>query len=225
VASALACGLSLGVLALLPTAQSAVRDGVTGQARVIDGDTLEISGTHVRLEGIDAPESAQTCSRRFVGTWACGKVAARELASLTEGREIACERSGTDKYGRMLGVCFVDGHDINAEMVRKGLAWAFVRYSSAYVSEEAQARAAKVGVWQGKSEPAWDFRANRWASAESAAPNGCAIKGNISSNGRIYHMPWSPWYGKVHIETSKGERWFCSEQQAVAAGWRPVAVH
>jgi hypothetical protein len=51
------------------------------------------------------------------------------------------------------------------------------------------------------------------------------IKGNITNGGRIYHMPWSPWYEKVRIETTKGERWFCNENEAVAAGWRPVRVH
>ena len=225
VASALAGGFSLGLLLIVPSAQPAVQHALTGTARVIDGDTLDIAGTRVRLEGIDAPEIAQRCGRRFLGTWACGKGAARALRDLTSGREVACERRGTDKYGRMLGVCFADGRDVNAEMVRQGFAWAFVRYSDSYVAVEAKARAAKAGIWQGKAQPAWDYRDNRWANAEQTAPNGCAIKGNISSNGHIYHMPWSPWYGKVRVETDKGERWFCSEADAVAAGWRPVSVH
>lgn len=225
VASALVGGIALGTLLLIPNARPAVHDGVSGRARVIDGDTIDVAGTRVRLEGIDAPEIAQTCGRRLFGTWACGKAAARALRDLTFGREVACERRGTDKYGRMLGVCFVDGHDLNAQMVRKGFAWAFVRYSTSYVDAEAKARADKVGIWQGASEPAWDYRAKRWASAETAAPSGCAIKGNISSKGHIYHMPWSPWYGKVRVDLEKGERWFCSEAEALAAGWRAVAVH
>jgi hypothetical protein len=92
------------------------------------------------------------------------------------------------------------------------------------VQQEAEARALKVGIWQGEAEPAWVFRARRWAGAEEAAPKGCAIKGNVSANGRIYHLPWSPWYGKVRIDEKKGERWFCSESEAMAAGWRPAAV-
>ena len=51
------------------------------------------------------------------------------------------------------------------------------------------------------------------------------IKGNITDNGRIYHMPWSPWYGKVRIDPARGERWFCNENEAMAAGWRPVRVN
>jgi hypothetical protein len=73
--------------------------------------------------------------------------------------------------------------------------------------------------------PAWEFRARRWAAAEGAAPEGCAIKGNVTRNGRIYHMPWSPWYPQTRIETDKGKRWFCTEAEALAAGWRPVQPH
>jgi endonuclease YncB( thermonuclease family) len=200
-------------------------DGLSGAAAVIDGDTLSIGGTHVRLEGIDAPETAQTCGRARLGSWACGQAAADALEKLVSGRRVACEAQGHDKYERVLGVCFVDGRDINAEMVLQGLAWAFVKYSTSYVAEEKSARAAKLGIWQGEAQPAWEFRERRWASAETAAPNGCAIKGNVTEHGHIYHMPWSPWYGKVRIEPAKGERWFCSESEAKAAGWRPAAAY
>jgi hypothetical protein len=108
-------------------------------------------------------------------------------------------------------------------MVRSGNAWAYVKYSSSYVEQEAEARAQRIGIWQDNSEPAWEFRKKRWRGAEQAAPNGCAIKGNVSKRGQIYHMPWGAWYGKVRINTAQGERWFCSETEAVAAGWRPVA--
>lgn len=230
VASALVGVLALGVLSLTPVRETAARavganGDLTGPARVIDGDTLEIAGRHVRLEGIDAPETAQTCGRRFIGTWSCGTAASNALNSLVSGHEVACESRGTDKYDRMLGICFVDGRDINAEMVREGFAWAFVKYSKTYVQQEAEARASKAGIWQGESEPAWVYREKRWAGAEQAAPRGCAIKGNVTEHGHIYHMPWSPWYGKVKVEETKGERWFCTEAEAIAAGWRPAAMH
>ena len=141
------------------------------------------------------------------------------------GRTVECESVGTDKYGRMLGLCVADGRDVNAEMVRSGHAWAFVKYSKRYEAAEAEAKKEKVGVWKGDSEPAWVFRERHWHVAEVEAPKGCAIKGNISENGRIYHMPWSPWYGKIKIEPEKGKRWFCSEAEALAAGWRPVQAH
>ncbi len=230
VASALVGVLALGVLSLMPGRETAAREvavssDLTGPARVIDGDTIVIDGRHIRLEGIDAPETPQTCGRRLFGWWSCGTAAANALDKLVSGHNVTCESRGTDKYNRMLGICFVDGRDINAEMVREGFAWAFVKYSKTYVQEEAQARAAKVGIWQGESEPAWIYREKRWAGAEQTAPRGCAIKGNVTEHGQIYHMPWSPWYGKVKIEETKGERWFCTEAEAIAAGWRPAAMH
>lgn len=223
VALALAGTVALSFLLSPPRAESA--ETLAGRATVIDGDTIEIAGTHIRLEGIDAPEKAQTCGRRWLGSWSCGEAASKELGKLIGSRRVDCESRGHDKYGRVLGVCFVDGRDINAEMVRNGFAWAFVKYSQSYIEVEAEARALKIGIWQGEAEPAWEFRDKRWHVAEQSAPEGCAIKGNVTAGGRIYHMPWSPWYGKVRVEERKGERWFCSEAEAKAAGWRPAVVN
>jgi endonuclease YncB( thermonuclease family) len=228
VASALVGVVALSALLAMPTRDSAARapageGDLAGLARVIDGDTLEIAGRHVRLEGIDAPESGQTCGRRLIGSWRCGSAAADALAKLVAKRRVSCESRGNDKYDRMLGICFVDGRDINAEMVREGYAWAFVKYSQTYVKQEAEARVARVGIWQGDAEPAWVYREKRWAGAEQEAPKGCAIKGNVTAHGHIYHMPWSPWYGKVKVDEAKGERWFCSEAEAISSGWRAAA--
>jgi len=207
-------------------------DGILhGPARVIDGDTIDISGTRIRLEGIDAPEAGQTCTSAQGQPWDCGTQATRLMLEMTRGRDVECRSHGLDRYGRLLATCFVAGHDINAAMVRFGLAWAFVRYSKAYVGEEAAARQAHAGIWQGPAQPAWEYRAARWTSAAAAipaaqsAPQGCAIKGNVSRAGLVYHMPWSPWYDKVSMDTDKGKRWFCTEAEAQAAGWRPAMLH
>lgn len=222
-----AFALTLAFIVSLSSGSATVQtaDRISGPARAVDGDTLDIGGTRVRLEGIDAPEYAQTCPRSWIGTWPCGKAAQRELGKLAGQAPVECERRGTDKYGRALGICYAGGHDINAAMVRSGLAWAFVKYSTTYVAEEAEARQQRLGVWQADAEPAWLYREKRWSSAEQVAPQGCAIKGNISDQGNIYHLPWSPWYAKVRIDTAKGERWFCSEAEAAAAGWRPVVIN
>ncbi len=222
VALALAGAVLSSLWLLVSTAPAATPSSVSGQARIIDGDTIDIGAIRVRLEGIDAPESAQTCQRATGETWRCGRAAVRQLNRLVAGRRVACERAGQDKYGRMLGTCWVDGRDINSQMVSAGYAWAFVKYSRSYVAQEADARAAKVGIWEGPAEPAWIYREKRWAGTETSAPSGCAIKGNIARGQRIYHMPWSTWYRKVKIDTAKGERWFCSEGEALKAGWRPV---
>ncbi len=208
---------------LIPAHDTVARADLVGAARIIDGDTIEIAGERVRLEGIDAPETVQTCGSGGRAQWHCGKTAARVLTKLVSGRPVSCNSRGTDKYGRVLGVCYVGDLDINAEMVRRGHAWAYVKYSSSYVEQEAEARARRIGIWQGEAQPAWEFRKKRWQGSEQTAPRGCAIKGNVSKRGQIYHMPWSPWYGKVRIDEAKGERWFCSEAEALAAGWRPVA--
>jgi endonuclease YncB( thermonuclease family) len=200
-------------------------DAITGRADVIDGDTLAIDGVRIRLEGIDAPESGQTCGRSQAGTWACGAGSAGALSRLIEGKAIRCEQRGMDKYGRTLGVCFLGELDLSAWMVRQGHAWAFVKYSASYVKEEAEARSGKLGIWEGEAMPAWEYRAQRWASVEEKAPDGCAIKGNITARGKIYHMPWSPWYAQIRMDLERGRRWFCSEAEAVAAGWRPVNVN
>ncbi len=193
---------------------------LAGPARIIDGDTIDVAGVRIRLEGIDAPETAQTCERATGGTWNCGIEATRVLAALTSDEIVECAGRGQDVYGRMLATCFVRGIDLNAELVRRGLAWAFVKYSSVYVREEASAKAAHIGIWQAATTPAWSYRATRWTTASDTAPEGCAIKGNVSTGGRIYHMPWSPWYTKVSMRADKGTRWFCSEAEAIGAGWR-----
>jgi len=198
---------------------------ISGVARVVDGDTIAVNHIRIRLEGIDAPETGQTCSARFSGLWHCGRQATAALAALIEGKRVRCERRGLDRFARTLGTCFLGEQDVSAWMVRQGHAWAFVRYSTRYVPEEAEARARGLGIWQGEATPAWEYRAQRWAKAEPQAPDeGCAIKGNVTARGKIYHMPWSPWYARTRMDAGKGERWFCTEAEAVAAGWRPVNV-
>ncbi len=185
------------------------------ETRVIDGDTLQINGTTYRLNGIDAPEHGQTC-----GKWACGTEATDTLVEIVKGREITCTPHSKDGYGRTIATCYADGADIGRSLVDKGLAWAFVKYSRVYEPAEKIARDRARGVWAGHFMAPWEFRQAQWTKAAQKAPSGCPIKGNISRNGRIYHAPWSPWYDRTRINISKGERWFCSEAEAVAAGWR-----
>jgi len=190
-------------------------------ARIIDGDTLEVAGETFRLHGIDAPEYGQECTKTSGGTWPCGKESTAFLKSITHNQTVHCDDRGSDGYKRTIAVCKVGGSEINAKMVAAGLAWAFERYSDDYLKEQKAAQAAKVGVWQTDTQTPWDFRKARWEVAEQEAPRGCPIKGNISKSGeKIYHPPWSPWYSRTKISEDKGERWFCSEDEAIAAGWR-----
>ena len=122
---------------------------LVGAALVVDGDSLEISGARIRLTGIDAPEMRQTCTDARRETWSCGRAAARELRAHVGDRELRCEQTGIDRYRRVLAVCFLpDGSDVNAWMVRQG--WAVVfGYGPNYRAEQAEAKAARRGIWAG----------------------------------------------------------------------------
>jgi endonuclease YncB( thermonuclease family) len=87
------------------------------------------------------------------------------LTRLISGGAVVCQAKGYDSYGRLLGVCVASGFEINAQMVRAGMAWAFDRYAPSYLAEEAEARAHKLGIWRGGAEPAWSYRARRSAEA------------------------------------------------------------
>ena len=190
--------------------------------RVIDGDTLKLGETTYRINGIDAPEAGQVCKTSAGKSWQCGDRATALLKSLTDGQKVHCSTLATDIYGRQIAQCYAGRLDLGQEMVVQGMAWAFLKFSDAYEAEQTAAKQAQRGVWNGDAMPAWEYRAANWSSAAKAAPEGCAIKGNISKNGKIYHTPWSPWYKKTRINTAKGERWFCNEAEAQAAGWRPA---
>ena len=194
-------------------------ESVRGPARLVDGDTIEVRGQMVRLFGIDAPETAQTCEasgRRYP----CGKLAAETLSKLIAGRTVQCEGTERDRYERLIGWCRAGGTDLNREMVRLGWAVAFRQFTDVFLEEELDAAKAARGLWRGQFERPTLFRAARWAAAEQKSPNGCPIKGNISDRGRIYHTPWSRHYSRTRINTRRGERWFCTEAEAIRAGWR-----
>jgi endonuclease YncB( thermonuclease family) len=191
-----------------------------GFAKVVDGDTLSIDGVTHRLFGIDAPEAGQTCLNEKGRRWPCGKEAITALEALVKGRTVTCDDRGLDDYGRTIAVCRVADADIGARMVDDGHAWAFIKYASDYADIEQGARERRAGVFVAETQTPWDYRAERWEVAAQTAPAECPIKGNISGNGRIYHAPWSPWYDRTAISEKKGERWFCSEGEALEAGWR-----
>ena len=137
------------------------------------------------------------------------------------GKSLTCQLRGTDEAGRRLGQCFDGTLDINAELVRLGAAWADKSDSGGYRALEAKARDAKAGVWRGPSEPPWAWKEKLWTEAKHKAPDGCPIKGLIAGREKTYHMPWSPEYDRIKIsQTSRSRRWFCSEAQAIAAGYK-----
>ena len=133
---------------------------ITGQPRVIDGDTLEINGQHIRLHGIGAPESKQLC-RRDGEFWWCGEDATSALKAFLGSRPVSCEELGRDRYQRVVAKCAVGGVDIGEWMVSQGWAVAYYLYSYEYSRAEKRARSARRGMWAGGFEKPWEWREQR----------------------------------------------------------------
>lgn len=147
------------ILAVVVTFVSvgAAADDLVGRASVIDGDTLEIHGTRIRLHGIDAPESSQTCHRAGE-PWRCGQEAALRLDELVRDKTVSCRETDRDRYGRTVAVCHAAGRDLNEQMVLEGLALAYRRYSRDYVAAEEQAREEGRGIWASEFVEPWLWR-------------------------------------------------------------------
>lgn len=131
------------------------------QVRVIDGDTMDVNGTKVRLWGIDAPEGEQSCQRDSVA-WLCGQESAKQLRELVRGKEVACREVDRDRYKRSVAVCSAGETEINVWMAREGWALDYRQYSKgAYAAAEKEAREAKRGLWAGTFVPPWEWRRKR----------------------------------------------------------------
>lgn len=193
-----------------------------GQACVTDGDSLRVGRQRVRLFGIDAPELSQRCGSGSA-TVACGTMSAAWLTSRIDGQHVNCTSVDRDRYDRVVAVCRIGGVDINAAIVEAGWATAYREYSNAYVPAEVRAKNRKKGIWAAGFTAPSVYRQERRSAVPPQLPPtpSCAIKGNINSKGgRLYHLPGARAYTDVRINTSRGERWFCSVPQAIAAGWR-----
>ncbi|MGJ5201829.1 thermonuclease family protein [Bradyrhizobium sp. HKCCYLRH1030] len=214
---------------------------VSGKPRIVDGDTVEIDSTKLRFAAIDSPESDQICIDSAGQDWACGVTARDELIKFSAGREWDCDLEGHDRYGRSLAKCFVEGEDISAWMVRSGWALSFTRYSHEYDRDEESARLHRSGLWSGAFIAPWDWRHRNRAttvlgafavpidaqkrllgavSAGNAPSRECIIKAKVGGASCVYHLPGDPWYGKMNMG-SPASRWFCSTDDAQAAGCRP----
>ena len=161
----------------------ASRSTVSGRARVVDGDTLDVGAVRVRLHGVDAPESRQSCvagARR----WSCGERATRALTARIGARTVACEERDRDRYGRIVAVCRAGGEDLNAWMVSQGLALAYRRYSRDYVGAEARARDARLGMWRGDFVAPWDWRRGERLAGARPAP-----KSAVGAGSRRHRAP------------------------------------
>ena len=128
---------------------------IIGEAKITDGDTIIINDIRIRFTGSDAPESyffgkTQTCLDGKGREWECGNAATQKLKELINNQTVRCTDEGQDRYGRTLGICYVGDMDLQAEMVKSGMAVAYLRYSDRYEKEQNYAKKVKAGMWAGE---------------------------------------------------------------------------
>lgn len=200
-------------------------------SRVIDGDTIEIStGQKVRYIGINTPETVHP--EKPVQCF--GKEASVRNKELIEGKLVHLEKdiSETDKYGRLLRYVYLKENEsaptifINDYLIRQGYAHSSsyppdIKYQDQFRQAEADARDNNRGLWT-ECPAGTNQQSNTNTQPQiETGPNGCNIKGNISSSGeKIYHTPGQKYYQKTIIDETKGEKWFCSEDDAKKEGFR-----
>ncbi len=142
--------------------------GPQGRIHVIDGDTFDVGGTRVRLHGVDAPESKQTCQTEQGVAWGCGQWVNAQVRGLFEGKRARCTAVDTDRYGRVVAKCAVNGVDMGEEIVASGLAFAYRKYSWDYDLTEKQAAVADRGLHASRVQTPAQYRKTRTKGAHSA---------------------------------------------------------
>jgi endonuclease YncB( thermonuclease family) len=215
---------------------------------VRDGGTLELGDTTYRLDGIDVPPFDQICIDDHADSWTCGVEARDQLVRLIGDRQVRCEDVGHDATykKRHVGVCTVEGEttSLNQLLVRQGFALDFEPSAKGrFRDDEAGARDNRRGLWKGCFVAPQEFRGGRKDGTllggscrtdkdreiraalfpeETAMPSGCSIKGKFAVRARftgnigIYHLQGCRSYPAL----TKPDRWFCSEDDAHAAGFR-----
>jgi hypothetical protein len=144
---------------------------------------------------------------------------------------VSCVEKDRDRYQRIVASGSIRNEDLNVWMVANGWALAYRQFSKACVPLQEQAQTQEAGIWAGRFVDPSEWRRGKRLASERGAQNiqrnagteqaNCAIKGNISSKDeRIYHVPGDRYYAQTAI----GERWFCTEKEATAAGWRRSKV-
>jgi endonuclease YncB( thermonuclease family) len=152
-------GWAIAAIALFAPSDMAQSDNLTGQASIVDGDTLEIHGTRMRLWGIDAPESTQLCRGEDSEQYKCGAQAANDLDAFIARRPVSCLPISLDRYGRTVATCFVDSVDLGDWLVRNGLALDWPEYSKRkYDDTQREAEQAGRGMWKGSYVEPWLYR-------------------------------------------------------------------
>ena len=220
---------------------------VAAEIAVTDGDTLRLGSTTFRLDGVDAPEIDQTCLDQGGDVWPCGVAARDRLSAYIANRAVRCEDAGPDPdhKHRRIGICSIEGEatTLNEWLIREG--WAIKFEPSAkgrFTAEETDARESRRGLWSGCfAEPrdlrGWNLNGARLVGGgcqpghqnrtrdklfrvDRPMPPGCPIKAKLALRAvgydGIYYLPACASYQRL----KRVNRWFCSEEDAAAAGFR-----
>ena len=186
---------------------------------VHDGDTITVldkdnKKTHIRLQGIDAPELKQDYDA----------VSQENLARMVMGKQVTIVWTKVDKYRRTVGTIMLNGHDINIEQVKAGLAWHFKKYEDerkpedrrTYAGAEQEARAAKLGLWEDPNPtPPGEWRLDVKTARWGPPPPEGTIVGN--KNSKKYHRPDCPGYRDM---AERNRIFFKSVAEAETAGYK-----
>jgi len=197
--------------------------------KIVDGDTIDVSINGVterlRLIGINTPETVDP--RKPVECF--GVEASNKAKSILTGKKVSLESDPSqgerDKYNRLLRYVFLeDETNFNLMMIKEGYAYEYTydipyKYQAEFKKAQQEASDGKIGLWGNICEESGETAITGTTTANNG--NSCEIKGNISSTGeKIYHIIGCGSYNKTVIDESNGEKWFCSEQEALDAGWR-----
>ena len=239
--------LSVRALILILAIFSASAGWAAG-ATVGDGGTLEVAGVTYRLDGIDAPALDQMCIDEHADAWACGVEARDQLTGLIGNRQVRCEDLGADAAYRKrhIGICTLEGEtaSLNQLLVRHGFAVnSDPSAKGRFGDDETAAKDNRRGLWKGCFVAPREFRRGRKDGAllgdscradkdreiravlfpsDPAMPSGCSIKGKLAVRARVtgnvgvYHLQGCRSYPAL----TKPDRWFCSEDDAQAEGFR-----
>lgn len=231
------------ILAVLAASQGRAADVV-----VKDGGTLQLAGVSYRLDGIDAPELDQMCIDEHADPWACGVEARDQLTRLIGSRAVRCDDLGLAPAlkTRHIGICTIEGETANLSqlIVRQGFALNFEPYAKGrFKDDEAAARDKRLGLWKGCFATPYEFRRGRKDGAllgescrtdkdreiravlfpeHPGMPPGCSIKAKFAVRARftgnvgVYHLQGCRSYPAM----TEPDRWFCTEEDAQAAGFR-----
>lgn len=142
-------GLSIS-LPQVPASSAATT--IEGKARALSGDVMVVGGEKVVLRGIEAPAVRQSCTDERGRSWRCGRSALNALRKITGYQTVVCSVMETDGDGRKVADCMIGDTNIAASLVKDGAVFAGRGFFRAYGDEEAEAKAAKRGLWQGTAQ-------------------------------------------------------------------------